>query len=36
MPAGEWAYATLALGSALALFVYPHATTGCSPPSGAT
>ena len=27
-PAGEWAYATLALGSALALFVYPHATTG--------
>ena len=28
MPAGEWAYATLALGSALALFVYPHATTG--------
>jgi solute:Na+ symporter, SSS family len=28
MPAGEWAYATLALGSALALFVYPHAVTG--------
>src|SRR3984885_11971941 len=28
MPAGEWSYATLALGSALALFVYPHATTG--------
>ncbi len=28
MPAGEWAYGTLALGSALALFVYPHATTG--------
>jgi solute:Na+ symporter, SSS family len=28
MPAGEWAYATLALGSALALFVYPHAATG--------
>ena len=28
LPAGEWAYATLALGSALALFVYPHATTG--------
>ena len=28
MPAGEWAYATLALGSALALFVYPHVTTG--------
>jgi SSS family solute:Na+ symporter len=28
LPAGEWAYATLALGSALALFVYPHAATG--------
>jgi solute:Na+ symporter, SSS family len=28
MPAGEWAYATLALGSALALFVYPHTITG--------
>ncbi len=28
LPAGEWAYATLALGSALALFVYPHAVTG--------
>jgi SSS family solute:Na+ symporter len=28
LPAGEWAYATLALGSALALFVYPHTTTG--------
>ena len=27
-PAGEWAYATLALGSALALFMYPHAATG--------
>jgi SSS family solute:Na+ symporter len=27
-PAGEWAYATLALGSALALFMYPHALTG--------
>ena len=27
LPAGEWAYATLALGSALALFMYPHATT---------
>ncbi|MGH3398725.1 MAG: monocarboxylate uptake permease MctP, partial [Streptosporangiaceae bacterium] len=27
-PAGEWAYATLALGSALALFMYPHAVTG--------
>ena len=26
--AGEWAYATLALGSALALFRYPHAVTG--------
>jgi solute:Na+ symporter, SSS family len=28
MPAGEWAYATLAIGSALALFMYPHAVTG--------
>src|ERR1700730_12658371 len=28
LPAGQWAYATLALGSALALFVYPHASTG--------
>jgi solute:Na+ symporter, SSS family len=28
MPAGQWAYATLALGSALALFMYPHAVTG--------
>jgi solute:Na+ symporter, SSS family len=28
LPAGEWAYGTLALGSALALFVYPHAATG--------
>jgi solute:Na+ symporter, SSS family len=28
MPAGEWSYATLALGSALALFMYPHAVTG--------
>ena len=28
LPAGEWAYATLALGSALALFIYPHAVTG--------
>jgi len=28
MPSGEWAYATLALGSALALFMYPHAVTG--------
>jgi SSS family solute:Na+ symporter len=27
-PAAEWAYATLALGSALALFMYPHAITG--------
>jgi SSS family solute:Na+ symporter len=27
-PAGEWAYATLALGSALALFIYPHSVTG--------
>jgi solute:Na+ symporter, SSS family len=26
--AGEWAYATLALGSALALFMYPHTITG--------
>jgi solute:Na+ symporter, SSS family len=25
---GEWAYATLALGSALALFMYPHTITG--------
>ena len=28
LPAGEWAYASLALGSALALFIYPHAVTG--------
>ena len=28
MPAGEWAFGSLALGSALALFVYPHAVTG--------
>jgi solute:Na+ symporter, SSS family len=28
MPSGEWAYATLALGSALALFMYPLAITG--------
>jgi solute:Na+ symporter, SSS family len=28
MPSGEWAYGTLALGSALALFMYPHAITG--------
>jgi solute:Na+ symporter, SSS family len=27
-PAGEWAFATLALGSALALFMYPHVITG--------
>jgi solute:Na+ symporter, SSS family len=27
-PAGEWAFATLAIGSALALFMYPHAITG--------
>jgi len=27
-PAGQWAFATLALGSALALFMYPHAITG--------
>jgi solute:Na+ symporter, SSS family len=26
--AGEWGFATLALGSALALFMYPHAITG--------
>jgi solute:Na+ symporter, SSS family len=26
--ASEWAYATLALGSALALFMYPHVITG--------
>jgi solute:Na+ symporter, SSS family len=28
MSSGEWAYGTLALGSALALFMYPHAITG--------
>ena len=28
LPAGEWSYATLALGSALALFMYPHIVTG--------
>jgi solute:Na+ symporter, SSS family len=27
-PAGEWAFATLAIGSALALFMYPHIITG--------
>ncbi|MCW2792239.1 MAG: Na+/solute symporter [Nocardioides sp.] len=27
-PAAQWAYATLALGSALALFMYPHSITG--------
>ncbi len=27
-PAGEWAFATLALGSALALYMYPHIQTG--------
>ena len=27
-PAGYWAFATLALGSALALFMYPHTITG--------
>ena len=27
-PAGFWAYSTLALGSALALFMYPHNITG--------
>ena len=27
-PAGEWAFATTALGSALALFMYPHTITG--------
>ncbi|OEV05896.1 monocarboxylate uptake permease MctP [Streptomyces oceani] len=26
-PEGQWAYATLALGSALALFMYPHSIT---------
>ncbi|OIK27731.1 monocarboxylate uptake permease MctP [Streptomyces malaysiense] len=26
-PTGQWAYATLALGSALALFMYPHSVT---------
>ncbi|WP_037573002.1 monocarboxylate uptake permease MctP [Phaeacidiphilus oryzae] len=25
---GQWAYATLALGSAMALFMYPHSVTG--------
>lgn len=27
-PAAHWAYASLALGSALALFMYPHSVTG--------
>ena len=27
-PKGYWGYATLALGSAMALFIYPHAVTG--------
>jgi solute:Na+ symporter, SSS family len=27
-PGGYWAYSTLAIGSALALFLYPHAVTG--------
>ncbi len=27
-PAGQWQYITLALGSALALFLYPHSVTG--------
>ena len=27
-PAAQWAYASLALGSALALFMYPHSLTG--------
>jgi len=27
-PRGYWSYATLALGSAMALFIYPHAVTG--------
>ncbi|MEV4556064.1 monocarboxylate uptake permease MctP [Kitasatospora sp. NPDC049285] len=27
-PAGQWTYATLAFGSALALFMYPHSVTG--------
>ena len=26
--AAHWAYASLALGSALALFMYPHSVTG--------
>jgi len=26
-PAGQWSYATLALGSAMALFLYPHSVT---------
>ncbi|WP_354642271.1 monocarboxylate uptake permease MctP [Kitasatospora camelliae] len=27
-PSAQWAYATLALGSAMALFMYPHSVTG--------
>ncbi|QMU73846.1 sodium:solute symporter [Streptacidiphilus sp. P02-A3a] len=27
-PSAQWSYATLALGSALALFMYPHSATG--------
>jgi SSS family solute:Na+ symporter len=27
-PAGQWQYVTLALGSAMALFLYPHSVTG--------
>ncbi len=27
-PTAQWSYATLALGSAMALFMYPHASTG--------
>ncbi|WP_037913034.1 monocarboxylate uptake permease MctP [Actinacidiphila yeochonensis] len=27
LPAGQWSYATLALGSAMALFLYPHSVT---------
>ncbi len=29
-------YSTLALGSALALFIYPHSVTACWPPAAAT
>ena len=35
-PAQYWAYASLALGSALALFMYPHSITACSRRGAAT